>query len=85
GAVLRDIEAGKTQTPDMLFVDDRSAAAVDADRATGIARDTSYAHRRPGRSPDGVALTRFAAAGGGTRAMGGPDQTDWVRYRSGSR
>ncbi|MEU3015608.1 toprim domain-containing protein [Nocardia asteroides] len=46
GAVLRDIEAGKTQTPDMLFVDDRSAAAVDADRATGIARDTSYAHRR---------------------------------------
>lgn len=46
GAVLRDIEAGKTQTPDMLFADDRSAAAVDADRATHIARDTSYAHRR---------------------------------------
>ncbi|MGW6730205.1 toprim domain-containing protein [Nocardia sp. NPDC055029] len=46
GAVLRDIEAGKTQTPDMLWADDRSAAAVDADRATHIARDTSYAHRR---------------------------------------
>lgn len=46
GAVLRDIEAGKTTTPDMLFADDRSAAAVDADRATHIARDTSYAHRR---------------------------------------
>ncbi|MFI6574019.1 toprim domain-containing protein [Nocardia fluminea] len=45
-AVLRDIEAGKTQTPDMLFADDRSAAAVDADRATHIARDTSYASRR---------------------------------------
>ncbi|MFE6925926.1 toprim domain-containing protein [Nocardia sp. NPDC057663] len=45
-AVLRDIEAGKTQTPDMLFADDRSAAAVDADRATHIARDTSYANRR---------------------------------------
>ncbi|MGW0640438.1 toprim domain-containing protein [Nocardia salmonicida] len=46
GAVLRDIEAGKTQTPDMLWADDRSAAAVDADRATRIARDTSHAHKR---------------------------------------
>ncbi|MGW5312915.1 toprim domain-containing protein [Nocardia thailandica] len=46
GAVLRDIEAGKTRTPDLLFVDDRSAAAVDADRATRIARDTSHAHKR---------------------------------------
>lgn len=45
-AVLRDVEAGKTTTPELLFADDRSAAAVDADRSTRIAHDTSHAHRR---------------------------------------
>ncbi|MBF6138278.1 toprim domain-containing protein [Nocardia otitidiscaviarum] len=45
-AVLRDVEAGGHRTPEMLFVDDRSAAALDADRATRIAHDTAHAHRR---------------------------------------
>ncbi|WP_306358966.1 MULTISPECIES: toprim domain-containing protein [unclassified Nocardia] len=45
-AVLRDVEAGSHRTPEMLFVDDRSAAALDADRATRIAHDTTHAHRR---------------------------------------
>jgi hypothetical protein len=45
-AVLRDVEAGKTTTPEMLWADDRSAAAVDADRAAKIAHDTTHAHRR---------------------------------------
>ncbi|MFD3431275.1 toprim domain-containing protein [Nocardia fluminea] len=45
-AVLRDVEAGSTSAPELLWADDRSAAAVDSDRATRIAHDTSYAHRR---------------------------------------
>ncbi|MGX1763271.1 hypothetical protein ACWIG5_41350, partial [Streptomyces lydicus] len=45
-AVLRDVEAGKTTTPELLWADDRSAAAVDADRAAKIAQDTTHAHRR---------------------------------------
>ncbi|MBF6162994.1 toprim domain-containing protein [Nocardia cyriacigeorgica] len=60
-AVLRDVEAGKTSVPELLFADDRSAAAVDADKAARIAQDTSYAHRRQleqilesGAAPEGT-------------------------------
>ncbi|WP_280476111.1 toprim domain-containing protein [Nocardia farcinica] len=45
-AVLRDIDAGRTRPPAMLFVDDRSAAQHDADRAGQIASETSRIHRR---------------------------------------
>ncbi|WP_433635641.1 DUF4913 domain-containing protein [Nocardia sp. CA-120079] len=45
-AVLRDVEAGKTTTPELLFADERSGAAVDADKASRIAHDTSRVHRR---------------------------------------
>jgi 5S rRNA maturation endonuclease (ribonuclease M5) len=44
-AVLRDVEAGKATTPEMLFADDRSAAALDAERAGRIARGATRAHR----------------------------------------
>ncbi|MGW4719375.1 toprim domain-containing protein [Nocardia sp. NPDC004260] len=44
-AVLRDVEAGKATTPEMLFADDRSAAALDAERAGRIAHEASRAHR----------------------------------------
>ncbi|SUH41104.1 transcriptional regulator [Nocardia farcinica] len=58
-AVLRDVEAGVrlpsraglpdvpgAAVPEMLWADDRSAAAVDADRAAQVAHDTTRAHRR---------------------------------------
>ncbi|MBF6358264.1 hypothetical protein IU449_27585 [Nocardia higoensis] len=58
-AVLRDVESGVrlparaglpattgVAVPEMLFVDDRSAAALDADHATQIAHDTTRATRR---------------------------------------
>ncbi|MEU4345598.1 toprim domain-containing protein [Nocardia sp. NPDC023852] len=45
-AVLRDVEAGKATTPEMLFADDRSAAALDAERAGRIARGATRAHRQ---------------------------------------
>ncbi|MFD0366328.1 hypothetical protein ACFQZZ_33250, partial [Nocardia sp. GCM10030253] len=45
-SVLRDVEAGRTQVPELLFADDRSAAAVDSDRADQIAHDTATYHRR---------------------------------------
>lgn len=44
-AVLTDIEAGKIETPALLFVDDRSAAAVDTERSDQIARQAATAHR----------------------------------------
>ncbi|MEV6073385.1 toprim domain-containing protein [Nocardia sp. NPDC052001] len=45
-SVLRDVEAGKAGAPEVLWVDDRSAAVFDTDRATRIAHDASHAHRR---------------------------------------
>lgn len=45
-AVLADVEAGKTDVPDLLFADDRSAAALDRDRADEIARGVAGDHRR---------------------------------------
>lgn len=44
--VMRDIEAGKTTAPELMFADDRSGAAADADRAMRIAQSTSTVHRR---------------------------------------
>ncbi|WP_331764133.1 toprim domain-containing protein (plasmid) [Nocardia sp. NBC_01377] len=44
--VMRDVEAGKTVAPELLFLDERSAAAADADRAARIAQDTTLTHRR---------------------------------------
>lgn len=44
-AVLRDVDAGQP-APQMLWADDRTAAAVDADRADQIAHDTTRVHRR---------------------------------------
>lgn len=38
-AVLVDVDAGKHTTPELLFVDDRSASVVDMDRASAIAYD----------------------------------------------
>ncbi|WP_159847779.1 hypothetical protein [Nocardia sp. CY41] len=62
GAVLADIEAGRTAVPELLFVDDRTAAMVDADRSDQIAHDTARNHRRKVEQildshqvPDGVA------------------------------
>ncbi|MEU1956786.1 toprim domain-containing protein [Nocardia rhamnosiphila] len=43
--VLADVDAGRIP-PQMVFVDDRSAAAVDADRADGIARATARQTRK---------------------------------------
>ncbi|WP_433527764.1 toprim domain-containing protein (plasmid) [Nocardia pseudovaccinii] len=45
-AVLRDIEAGKTEVPELLFADDTTAAALDASRSDQIAHDTNTHHRR---------------------------------------
>ncbi|GAB3212565.1 hypothetical protein [Nocardia tengchongensis] len=45
-AVLRDVDAGKTSVPELLFATDRAAAAYDADRAVRIAHNASHAHRR---------------------------------------
>ncbi|MFE2961976.1 toprim domain-containing protein [Nocardia tengchongensis] len=45
-AVLRDVDAGKTSVPEVLFADDRSAAAHDADRSVRIAHNAAHAHRR---------------------------------------
>ncbi|MEV6562934.1 toprim domain-containing protein [Nocardia sp. NPDC051756] len=45
-AVLDDVDAGVQVVPELLFADDRSAAALDADRADGIAATTSQIHRR---------------------------------------
>ncbi|GAB2683363.1 hypothetical protein [Nocardia goodfellowii] len=45
-AVLRDVEAGKPTTPELLFADDRSAAAVDADRAARMAQISAQTSRR---------------------------------------
>ncbi|MEU2258543.1 toprim domain-containing protein [Nocardia xishanensis] len=45
-AVLTDIEAGKVSVPDMLLADDRSAAAVDRDRADEIAHQAAAINRR---------------------------------------
>ncbi|BDT96968.1 hypothetical protein IFM12275_69440 (plasmid) [Nocardia sputorum] len=45
-AVLRDIDSGKTRTPEQLFADDRSAAAVDINRCKRIAHDKARARRR---------------------------------------
>ncbi|MBF6191329.1 toprim domain-containing protein [Nocardia sp. CDC186] len=44
-AVLRDVDAGQP-APQMLWADDRTAAAVDAERAAQIAHDTTRVHRR---------------------------------------
>ncbi|MGY2025867.1 toprim domain-containing protein [Nocardia gipuzkoensis] len=45
-AVLRDIDAGKTDLPEQLFADDRSAARVDIKRCERIAHDNARARRR---------------------------------------
>lgn len=45
-AVLRDIDAGKTRTPEQLFADDRSAATTDIKRLQRIAHDNARARRR---------------------------------------
>ncbi|MEU4345427.1 toprim domain-containing protein [Nocardia sp. NPDC023852] len=45
-AVLRDIEAGRTTVPELLLLDDRTAAMVDADRSDQTAHDTARHHRR---------------------------------------
>ncbi|MGW5142684.1 toprim domain-containing protein [Nocardia beijingensis] len=45
-AVLRDIDAGKTSTPEQLFADDRSAARVDINRCKRIAHDNARARHR---------------------------------------
>ncbi|MDE1674359.1 toprim domain-containing protein [Nocardia gipuzkoensis] len=45
-AVLRDIDAGKTDLPEQLFADDRSAARVDINRCKRIAHDNARARRR---------------------------------------
>ncbi|MGV9668384.1 toprim domain-containing protein [Nocardia niigatensis] len=44
-AILRDIDAGKKVVPELLFADDRSAAAVDTDRAVAIAHTAGHATR----------------------------------------
>ncbi|MGW0006069.1 toprim domain-containing protein [Nocardia grenadensis] len=43
--VLADVDAGKIP-PQMVFIDDRSAAAADADRADGIARESARQTRK---------------------------------------
>lgn len=45
-AVLTDVEAGRVAVPDMLLADDRSAAAVDRDRADEIGHQAAIRHRR---------------------------------------
>ncbi|MGV9823389.1 toprim domain-containing protein [Nocardia xishanensis] len=45
-AVLRDIDAGKTQLPEQLFADDRSVAVVDIARSERIAYTTARNQRR---------------------------------------
>lgn len=45
-SVLRDIDAGSTKVPQLLWADDRSAAAADAERADQIASDTALFARR---------------------------------------
>lgn len=63
--VRRDVEREvRPPVPEMLFVDDRSAAAVDTDRATDVAHTTSLIHRRQldqilssGAVPDGATRT----------------------------
>lgn len=45
-AILADIEAGKTVTPEMIFADDRTAAALDVERSEQIARQAAHAHGR---------------------------------------
>ncbi|WP_280392811.1 toprim domain-containing protein [Nocardia wallacei] len=45
-AVLADVEAGKTTVPEMLLADDRSAAALDRDRADDIGYQTAAHNRR---------------------------------------
>ncbi|GGL44249.1 toprim domain-containing protein [Nocardia jinanensis] len=43
--VLRDVDAGQS-APAMLWADDRSAAAVDSERADILARETTRIHRK---------------------------------------
>jgi hypothetical protein len=45
-AILADIEAGKTVAPEMIFADDRTAAALDVERNEHIARQAAHAHGR---------------------------------------
>ncbi|MFF0546867.1 toprim domain-containing protein [Nocardia thailandica] len=45
-AVLTDINAGKNSVPDLMFVDDKSAAALDRARADTHAQSTSRVTRR---------------------------------------
>ncbi|OBA59248.1 hypothetical protein A5780_21335, partial [Nocardia sp. 852002-20019_SCH5090214] len=45
-AVLTDIEAGKTQVPDTLLADDRSAAAIERERRDNYARAYAEENRR---------------------------------------
>ncbi|MFI5783765.1 hypothetical protein [Nocardia sp. NPDC051570] len=45
-AVIAAVEAGDSVVPDMLWADDRSAAAIDRDRADEIGRSVAAGHRR---------------------------------------
>ncbi|MFD9615268.1 hypothetical protein ACFWWS_38530, partial [Streptomyces sp. NPDC059083] len=42
---LRDIDAGHHKLPEMVFADERTAAAIDRDRCTEIAHQTAQYHR----------------------------------------
>ncbi|MGY2025917.1 toprim domain-containing protein [Nocardia gipuzkoensis] len=44
-AVMRDVEAGKTDLPELVFADEQSAAVVDADRARRYAQNAARYER----------------------------------------
>ncbi|MGV9408314.1 toprim domain-containing protein [Nocardia sp. NPDC003693] len=67
---LRDIDAGHTKLPDLLFADDRSAAAADADRHRESANNAAVYHRNKVRQILGTAAAPRDAEDRATRELG---------------